>query len=315
MKRAFVNIVLALVLIPTASAGLLLTRHALADAPPDIHTAESIPIGSSAWSMQSDGKDRTFRVYVPANLETNTPVPMVVMLHGGFGSGNQAEKAYNWDQLADKEGFVVLYPDGLRRTWNAGECCGFASKKNIDDVGFILDVIDAVSERIAIDQTRVYATGISNGGMMSYRLACETDRFAAIAPVAATIQVDCADPAPISVLHIHGLEDPLVRFDGEPGEGAANVDGPSVPEVMATWRAIDACGVPTSESEGVVTTEISSCAGGRTVELITVADAGHQWPGSIAKFTGSTVTRDNYPSDAMDATETIWQFFVAQSAA
>src|SRR3954451_20108548 len=135
--RWFVNIALVILMLPVAAGGVLLTHHSLAATPPDIRAVSTLPLGTSTWSIRHDGRRRTFRIYVPKSAVGPGEAPMVVMLHGGFGSGKQAEKAYGWDQLAENEGIVVLYPDGLRRTWNAGDCCGYAARKNVDDVGFI----------------------------------------------------------------------------------------------------------------------------------------------------------------------------------
>jgi polyhydroxybutyrate depolymerase len=239
-----------------------------------------------------------------------------VMLHGGFGSGEQAEGAYHWDSEADNGHFLVAYPDGLNRAWNAGTCCGEPQRTNLDDVGFITAMVAAVEQQMPIDPARVYATGMSNGAMMALRLGCQTDTFAAIAPVAGTLLTDCSHAQPTSVLQIHGTADDRVPYDGGPGKafainGNPRVDGPSVPSVNATWRAIDSCAPPTSTTSWDVTTETAGCADGRTVELISVAGAGHQWPGG-AKSPLLERFGVPPPSTALDATDTIWQFF-AQS--
>jgi polyhydroxybutyrate depolymerase len=154
---------------------------------------------------------------------------------------------------------------------------------------------------------------MSNGAMMALRPGCQTDMFAAIAPVAGTLLTDCSQARPTSVLHIHGTADERVPYDGGPGKAGAidgnpRVDGPSVPSVNATWRSIDACAEPTSTTSGPVMTSTAGCANGRTVELISVAGAGHRWPGGepspLLERLGVPA-----PSTALDATDTIWQFF------
>ncbi|OBK22913.1 polyhydroxybutyrate depolymerase [Mycobacterium asiaticum] len=271
----------------------------------------TIPVGKSSQSIKWDGADRTFNVYRPPGL--TDPAPLVVMLHGGYGDGDQAERSYHWDTEADKGHFLVAYPDGRGRAWNAGSCCGMPSQTNLDDVGFIAAVVSAIERQIPVDPARVYATGMSNGAMMSLRLACETDIFAAIAPVAGTLVTDCSRARPTSVLQIHGTADASVPYNGGPGKalkrnGSPRVDGLPVPSVTATWRTIDNCGPPTSTTAGAVTAETAGCPDGRTVELISVADAGHQWPGSVR---GPILERLRLPepSTALDATDTIWQFF------
>lgn len=246
---------------------------------------------------------RSYLLTVPAGVTQD--VPLVVMLHGGFGSGSQAEKSYGWDELAASQGFIVAYPNGLGRAWNAGGgCCGAPGRDGTDDVAFIKSVVADVEAHHSIDPARIYATGMSNGAMLAYRLACDTDLFAAVAPVAGTIVGDCPAPRQTSVLEIHGLADQNVRMDGEPGAGVAAVDGMPVADVNALWRTTDSCGAPQVTTSGPVTTSAAACPDGRTVELITIEGAGHQWP-------GSTPVRDaaDPPSTALDATATIWKFF------
>jgi polyhydroxybutyrate depolymerase len=272
---------------------------------------QTIPVGQSTQSIESAGVNRTFNLYRPQGL--TDAAPLVVMLHGAFGNGAQAERDYHWDTEADQGHFLVVYPDGLNRAWNAGSCCGRPQQTNVDDVGFITAMVAAIGQQIAIDPAHVYVTGMSNGGMMSLRLACQTDMFAAIAPVAGTLLTDCSRAQPTSVLQIHGTADESVPYDGGPGksltvDGAPRINGPSVPSVNATWRGIDACGPPVSSTAGSVTTETAGCPDGRTVELISVAGAGHQWPGGAR---GPLLEKLGLPepSTALDATDTIWQFF------
>jgi polyhydroxybutyrate depolymerase len=273
--------------------------------------SQPIPVGQSTQTIESGGVSRTFHLYRPQGL--TDAVPLVVMLHGGFGNGAQAERAYHWDSAADGGRFLVAYPDGLNRAWNAGTCCGQPQHENVDDVGFITAMVAAIEQEILIDRARVYVTGMSNGAMMALRLGCQSDTFAAIAPVAGTLLTDCAGARPTSVLQIHGTADDRVPYNGGPGKafganGNPRVDGPSAESVNATWRSIDGCGSPTSTSAGDVTTQTAGCPDGRTVELISVAGAGHQWPGGdpspIAEWVGIPA-----PSTALDATGTIWQFF------
>jgi polyhydroxybutyrate depolymerase len=264
-------------------------------------TMEAISVG---------GLTRTYRLHRSTGIEG--AAPLVVMLHGGFGSGQQAERSYGWDELADKEGFVVAYPDGLNRAWNAGGgCCGKPAADGVDDVGFITAMIGQIESSVKIDPKRIYAAGISNGGIMAYRLACETNLFAAIGPDSATMLVDCADAQPISVIHIHGLADTRIPFMGGRGEGVAHIDGPPVPSVIESWRAIDSCGAANVTTSGDVTTSIANCADARAVELITIAGAGHQWPGAAKKPAIQALLGADPPSTALDATAVIWRFFAA----
>ncbi|CUU54701.1 polyhydroxybutyrate depolymerase [Parafrankia irregularis] len=277
-----------------------------------------IPAGRSSFALTVAGakEERTVHLYRPSGLTGQ--VPVVVMLHGGYGSGTQAENSYRWDDAADAGRFLAVFPDGTSRSWNAGgTCCGPAAGDNVDDVAFLRDVLATLGGRIDVDPRRVYVTGISNGGAMAYRMACETDLFAAVAAVSTTMLVDCSSAAKASVLHIHGTEDKSIRYDGEQGDPFSRrypgIDGPPVPEVAAAWRAIDDCPQPSVTVEGVLTTSAAACPDGRAVELVTIDGAGHQWPGSDAKPLTQLLGADK-PSDALDATTRIWDFFAAHPA-
>lgn len=276
----------------------------------------SIPVGSSVHDIDVDGTRRTFRTYRPADLDPSRPVPLVVMLHGGFGSALQAEADYGWDAEADTGRFVVVYPDGQRRAWNAGTCCGEPARDDVDDVRFVTGAVAAVGRSIPIDPRRVFVAGMSNGAMMAERLACETTTFAAVASVAGAQMVTCEGAAPISVLHIHGTADHHVPMDGSPGEGIGRVPVHTpVGTSIDRWRVVDGCGRPTVTAEGTVTTSVAECPSGRAVALITVDGAGHQWPGASKRNSRmkSSIGADP-PSTAIDATDAIWEFFAAHPA-
>ncbi len=249
--------------------------------------------GTSIHTIDLGGHERHYRLHKPVGLAA--PSRLVVVLHGGFGSAEQAERSYGWDQLADSEKFVVAYPDGVKRAWNVngGGCCGRPAQENIDDVGFISAVVANVAKNIGIDTSRVYATGMSNGGIMSYTLACNTTLFAAIGPVAGTQLDPCRSPHPVSVMAIHGTADPNIPYGGGRGHGFAHIDGPAVPELNALWRNVDHCRTPTVDTDGQVTTSTAGCAENRGVVLITVADGGHHWPDFASKR--------------------LWEFFAAHS--
>ena len=286
----------------TALLGLLLALSGCSGT----HRAETpLPDGTSVHTMTFGGQDRTYRIHKPTALPATAP--LVVMLHGAFGDGQQAENSYGWDQLADSAKFVVAYPDGVGQTWNAHGCCGKAERENVDDVGFITAMVGQISAGIPIDPSRVYATGISNGGIMSYALACNSGIFAAIGPDAATQLDACAAPHPTSVIHIHGTFDRLVPYAG--GQGASTVNGPSIPADNAFWRDVDQCGPPDVSTKPPVTTSTAACADNRSVELITIDGGRHQWPGGttfLEKFGTAT--------HALNATQTIWQFFATHPA-
>jgi polyhydroxybutyrate depolymerase len=284
----------------TALLGVLL---ALSGCSAAARTQTVFPDGTSLHTMAFGGLDRTYRVYKPAGLAA-AAAPLVVMMHGVYGSGEQAENSYGWDPLADSAKFVVAYPDGVGRAWNGHGCCGRPARENIDDVGFITAMVGQISAALAIDKSRVYATGMSNGGIMSYALACNSGIFAAIGPDSATQLDACAAPHPTSVIHIHGTADKLVPYNG--GHGDSAVNGPAVPDTNAFWRKVDQCGPPTVTTSAPVTTSTAACADKRSVELITIDGGKHQWPG------GTTFLEKRDPtSQAVNATQTVWQFFAA----
>jgi polyhydroxybutyrate depolymerase len=262
----------------------------LAGCAPSRAQPDAFGAGSTEHGISVGGLDRSYRLYVPVGVQS--PAPLVVMLHGGFGSAAQAERDYGWDELADGAKFIVAYPDGIWRAWNTGGgCCGRPARDGVDDVAFITAAVEDVASHVAVDRSRIYATGMSNGGIMAYTLACNSGSFAAIGPVAATQLDPCAAPHPTSVRQIHGTDDKLIPYGGGRGEGFAHIDGPPVPEVDATWRRTDGCADPTVGTSGDVTTSSASCADGRAVELATVAGMGHEWP--------------------TFATPSLWQFFSA----
>ncbi|GIM90614.1 extracellular catalytic domain type 1 short-chain-length polyhydroxyalkanoate depolymerase [Paractinoplanes toevensis] len=275
------------------------------------------PTGVSEHTIRVGALDRTYRVFRPA-IPAGKAAALVVVLHGAAGTGRQAEQSYDWDDEATSDGFVAAFPDGIKRTWNASpDCCGVAARDQVDDVAFIKAMVAEIGTRVPIDPARVFATGISNGALLTYRLACETTLFAAIAAVAGTMINPCPDPRPLSVLAIHGKEDRTIPYAGGPGRRnntgsrlPVKIDGPGVEALNATWRTVDGCPAPTVTASEMVTTTLARCPGGRTVELIAVTGAGHQWPGSRnAGPIASRLIRLDPPSMVLDATDTIWQFF------
>lgn len=287
---------------------------------PQPSASAGLAAGRSQHALRIGGLDRTFGVYRPAAAGAK-PVPLVIVLHGAVGTGAQAEQSYGWDAEADQGGFVAAFPDGVGRTWNASpDCCGKAAAEQVDDVAFIEHLVSAVSAAVPVDPARVFVTGISNGALLAYRLACSSRMFAAIAPVSGTMINSCPAPAPISVLHIHGTTDHTIPYEGGPGrrdnDGTGKlpvkIDGPAVPALLEQWRGIDACPAPAVSSAGKVTTSVAECPGGRAVELITIAGAGHQWPGAPGPGpTASRLLHLDPPSTALNATDTVWRFFDA----
>ena len=144
-------------------------------------------------------------------------------------------------------------------------------------------------------------------------LACHTAIFAAIGPDSATELGGCQDPAPVSVIAIHGTADQNIPYDGGEGDGVAHIDGPAIPAVNASWRQADSCPAPTVTTVEAVTTSVAACPAGRTVELITIAGAGHQWPDAVSNPVAQRLLGTDPPSTALNATVVIWHFFAAHA--
>ena len=255
--------------------GTLLAGCSTPAAPP---ASPPPPLKSGVQVLVLQG-GRQVTVHVPAQL--TKPAPLVLVLHGFPGNGPMA-MGYGFDDLVDTDGFVGVYPDGIDGSWNAGGCCGDAMDDKTNDVAFLTSVVKTVEARTEIDPKRVYATGFSNGAMMSYRLGCDTDLFAAIAPIAGDVESACDHPVAASVLHVHGLEDTVVNFK-------ASSDDP--------WRKADDCGAPTVTQTGGVHRSVADCKAGRSVEVVTIDGVDHEVP--LA------------PSQEYAAAEQIWAFFAA----
>lgn len=265
------------------------------------------------YELAHQGRQRSYTLHLPPAADASLQ-PLVMVLHGGGGNAANAARMTGMDGIADREGFLVVYPNGSGRfrrllTWNAGNCCGRALDEGVDDVGFLNAVVDDVARRHKVDARRVYVTGMSNGGMMTYRLGCESARrFAAIAPVAGAMNVACKPDAPLSVIAFHGTADRHVRYEG--GPPLANVDRHAradAPErqTMDFWRGANGCREQTAERRGSVTIDrMSGCAAGTEVELVTLEGFGHAWPGGER---GSR--RGDDPAAVVNASEMIWDFF------
>jgi polyhydroxybutyrate depolymerase len=259
----------------------------------------------SAETLGFGGRRRSFRLFVPARIIP--PSPLVVVLAGGGGSGLRAP---GFDALAGRLGFLVVYPDGVGpndglRSWNDGRPGTYAYEHKIDDVGFIAYLVDDLCRSFPIDRKRVYITGVSDGGMMAYRMACEAaDIVAAFAPVAATLTAPRIEPSrPVPLLHIHGTADQVVPFDVSPEivrmRGYRNT---SVRDVVERWAAI--CGCTSREQAEIVRGVTRTTWRGpkhAEVALVTIAGGGHSWPGGVL---GAA-----QPVAGFAATPTIWSFF------
>lgn len=221
-----------------------------------LQAAEPLGTGSHELALRHQGMTRMYTVHVPASYRLDRPVPLVLALHGGGGSMHVMARGrlYGLVQQAEASGWIVAFPNGHSRqpggglaTWNAGICCGAARDVGSDDVGFLKAVVADVRRRLAIDGSRVFATGMSNGGMMSYRLACEaSDVFRAIAAVAGTDGTTRCEPGrPVPVFHIHARDDDRVLFGGGSGSASnTHADFVSVAATVDKWAALNRCHGP-----------------------------------------------------------------------
>lgn len=255
-------------------------------------------------------------VVVHPTTATGKPA-LVVMLHGGYGSGQQAEKSYHWDDEATREGFVVAYPNGVKASWNVGRCCGSAQANNVDDVGFLHALVSQLEQTDDADPARVYAVGMSNGAMMTYTWACrDPGELAGIGPVAGSLLTDCPHPHPITVVAIHGTDDENVPINGGVGaKSRTRVDNPSLAQTLAPFIAADGCAPnPTKHTARPVDQTVWTCANGVGVSTEIIEGAGHQWPGGAppSKF-GVNVQGIDPPSSAIDATDYLWQHLSAST--
>jgi polyhydroxybutyrate depolymerase len=261
-------------------------------------------------ALEHGGRQRQALVYVPSSYSPSKPAPLVLVFHGGGGNPGSVERMAQMRQAADRHGLIVAYPGGTGRfadrllTWNAWTCCAHALKNDVDDVGFVRELIAELKRRYSIDPKRIYATGMSNGGMLSYRLACElSDQIAAIAPVAGALNTDsCRPREPVSAVIFHGTDDQHVRFDGGmsrkrfPGSEPRN--DRSVEHAFATWSRINACKrqSPVRHAEEVQKTSCVGGTAGAEVVLYAIEGQGHAWP-----------------SQKISATDVMIEFFLAHA--
>lgn len=275
--------------------------------------------------LEHGGWLRRYLVHVPRDYDGVTDMPVVIGLHGGLGRAELQRSMSRMNFVSDESGFIAVYPDGTGwtveiegqevplLTWNAGGCCGYAQQHGVDDVGFIAAMLDDLNARYAVHPRRVYATGMSNGAMMAYRLAVELpDRIAAIAPVAGAMTLD-APPAPpraVPVMHFHGLADQFAPFEGGYGELASiPFEHPPVMETIGWWVEVNGCAPEAVVSEGQDYIRLEyepQTEDGAPVVLYELPEGGHTWPGGV-DITADLGTGELIES--VDASRLMWAFF------
>lgn len=303
--------------VEVAALALLVSASAAA-APPTLHAIE---VG---------GLRRTYFLHVPPGLPPDRPVALVLAFHGGDllhsdAAGARMERLTGLDALADREGFLVAYPNGTHGNWNDGRdpSVSAAHREGVDDVGFVSALIDDVAARFPVDLKRVYATGISNGAIFSHALAARlARRIAAIAPVAGGI----AEPfdrafhpeRPVSVLIVQGTADPLVPFHGGAVAGGRRGRIVDTDRAVEMWSAVDAPSGPlrrevlarpvASDGCTVLETRWTGGRSGTEIALVTLKGGGHTWPGGPQYLPRSLIGK---ACSEIDASELIWRFFAA----
>jgi polyhydroxybutyrate depolymerase len=285
--------------------------------------ADAAAASTQGTLRTADGRERTYHLYVPPNLVPGASVPLLVALHGGTGWGTQFEQNSGFDQLADRHGFIVVYPDGVGvgrsgtalRTWNGGDCCGPAARQQVDDVGFVRLLVEQLQQEHSIDPARVFAAGHSNGGILAYRLACEaSDVFAAVGVQSSSLEMgNCQPSQPVSAIHIHGTDDRNVPLRG--GTGPNAISGVSFRRPISGARTLaiaDGCHTkPTTgrdpTNHDVTITRWMSCHDDTEVRFVTVKGASHAWMGHptlVPRLVGE-------PYEKLDSSAVIWQFLSA----
>jgi len=287
--------------------------------------AGDLGAGDHDCTLKHDGLDRTYLLHIPPQYDGTKALPLVMFFHGGMGTAKHGAAAYGWNEKADKEGFLVVYANGTGtlQTWNCMHGCGSAFKNNVDDVGFVKAIVEDLKTKAKADPNRIFATGMSNGAMLTYRLAAELPQiFAAAAPVAGTIggkenagaqEKRIPQPAsPVAVIIFHGKADQNVVYDG--GETKAGVDRGrvdiSVADSVKFWVKADGCN-PTPKKEelsnGNVIKETYASESGADVILYSIVDGTHAWPGGRKLRIRAAGAADAAPS--ISATDLAWDFF------
>jgi polyhydroxybutyrate depolymerase len=251
----------------------------------------ALAAGDETRSVSVGGTMRSYIVHIPAGYDASRPVALVLNFHGLTSNNGRQLEYTNMNAKADEKGFIVAYPSGIDASFNAGNCC---SDNAQDDVGFARSIIDEVGSTACLDLRRVYSTGLSNGGMMSFRLGCEaSDVFAAIAPVVAFVAVDeCTPPRGVPMLSFIGDADSVVTYDRA---YPTNID----------WAMINECqGDAVIEEHDASHCEVwSNCKDGVEVKVCVLAGMGHCWPGAPMMCRFGTANDDISANDAM------WEFF------
>jgi polyhydroxybutyrate depolymerase len=297
--------------ITVALAGLMAHSAFAQDTPKQ---SDPLGPGDHTRTLLMGAQKRTYLVHVPKNYDPKKPAPVVLALHGAGMTGSMMPWFSGLNKKSDQAGFIVVYPSGLFFLWNAGGFKRKMAEGKSDDVAFIGKVLDDLGTVVKMDETRIYACGMSNGAMMCYRLAAElSDRIAAIAPVAGTIAIDESKPKrPVPVIHFHGTKDTLVPFERAKRKASSFVRLKGVEESIQTWVKLNGCDekpkIETISKEGdelmVLRKTFGGGKSGAEVVLVVIEGGGHTWPGQQPPvgFIGKSAMN-------VSANDLIWEFF------
>lgn len=257
----------------------------------------TIQAGDYERQVVADGRERSYLLHVPPGWTSQEPVPVVFAFHGYTQMARILQSNSGLDDIADVANFLVVYPEGVERSWNTGGASpGLATALGVDEPAFVRQMLADLGTVASIDPKRIYAAGMSQGGILSYRLACEmSDILAAIAPVAAFRPSfpACQPQQAVSVIHVHGLADAELPY-----AGGGPWNNPPIEAGITFWADFDGCtGSPVVEelSNGVTHTAYAPCEAGTAVELYTIDSGYHFWPSE----------------DVFPAAQVIWDFFAA----
>lgn len=269
--------------------------------------------GDYTKKVNVDGRTREYRLHVPSTYNGKIPLPIIFAFHGTSASASVIEQETSLDRSADSLGFIVVYPEGLHRGWNIGECCRYSFKQHVDEAAFVSAMLNDLERGFTVDSTRVYAVGYSDGGTLSYMLACKMpNRFTAVAGIGATLfkpEPDCNLPRPVPVMVVHGTADTHVPYGGSAG-GPPELSPPhfmySAPAIVQLWKARDECqAAPQVKQSGKVTTERYQCDNGAEVLFYSIQGGEHGWPGGGRGWIFSPE-----PPHDMVATDSVVKFFL-----
>ncbi|MFM7088960.1 MAG: alpha/beta hydrolase family esterase [Candidatus Paceibacterota bacterium] len=246
----------------------------------------------------NNSTSRSYNLFLPATYNKSTPLPLVIGLHGGIGTATGFESYSKLTQYAQSNNFIVAYPNGINvnskqvkaQSWNAGDCCGPASRQSVDDVGFIRRVVQDIKTKYSVDPNNIILIGHSNGAMMAYRVACQaSDIITAIAAQSGSLGITECNPAnPVSILHIHGTNDKNFPIQGGKGDGVSGVEFKPARYALDTFANKNKCKTPpkltkTKENTDLTLITWSDCLADTSQLFIIVKGASHAWMGSNAK--------------------------------